>query len=358
MMNLLLKQDPVWLDCLTTPATSPSLHLLGGDGQQVAVAVPVLLAASPVVKGIFTDHILPSYCPYILSLPATTGGVLQVFVDLLTTGAAASAHRYQMEEVKQVFEMLGVEADIVSYHPKNIKILDVKAEIAAEESNVCWNEEKISQLENIVKIEEVEFMDVLDIKEESAAEESDVGLNDDKISQVEKIVKIEDAENTTVLAIEESKTLACTIPKKSSLIVKIPSASGIDKNKYHCNLCSKNFRVKYEPRKHVCCNIQCKFCPQKFSKKPYLSAHVKAVHDKSQISPQKFSWELALNVHVDSLHKVREHPCILCQQKFTTKRKLVSHLKSVHSKVLFPCSLCRKKFSSKAGLKTHFNSVH
>ena len=112
-MNLILKRDPVWLECLPTPDVSANLLLLGGDGQQVVVPAPLLLAASPVVRSILTYHLPPAYSPCCLSLPAVTGDVLQVFGDILATGAAAGTHEDKIEEVMQVFEMLGVEAWIM-----------------------------------------------------------------------------------------------------------------------------------------------------------------------------------------------------------------------------------------------------
>ena len=89
-MNLILKRDPVRLQCLPAPDASAALILLlGGDGQQVAVPAPLLLAASPLVKSILTGHLPPAYSPCCLSLPATTVDVLQVFGDIIATGAAA-----------------------------------------------------------------------------------------------------------------------------------------------------------------------------------------------------------------------------------------------------------------------------
>ena len=140
-MNLILKQHPVWLECLPTPDTSVTLLLLGGDGQQVAVPVPLLLAVSPVVRSILTDHLHPAYSPCCLSLPATTGDVLKVFGDILATGAAAGAHGDKKEEVRQVFQMLGVEAWIVSCHIERIQVgqvldMDIKQDSLDKENSL------------------------------------------------------------------------------------------------------------------------------------------------------------------------------------------------------------------------------
>ena len=138
-MSLIIKRDPVWLACLPTPDVSAILLLLGGDGQHVAVPVPLLLAVSPVVRSILTDHISPAVSQCCLSLPATTGDVLQVFGEILATEAAAGAHEDKIEEVRYVFEVLGVEAWIVSCQLESIQVGSVlDSDIKKENCNdVC-----------------------------------------------------------------------------------------------------------------------------------------------------------------------------------------------------------------------------
>jgi len=127
-MNLILKRE---LQFLPTADASATLLLLGGDGRQVAVLAPLLLAASPVVRSILNDLLPPAYSPCCLSLPDTTGDVLQVFGDLLATGAAAGDHEDKIEEVQQVFEMLEVDAGIVKCHLESIHLEPVWKKISS-----------------------------------------------------------------------------------------------------------------------------------------------------------------------------------------------------------------------------------
>ena len=160
-MNLILKNDPVWLGSLPTPDDCTTLVLIGGDGHQVAVPAPLLLAVSPLVRSILTGLLPPVYCPCFLSFPAT-GDVLQVVKDILTTGTVAGDNVEEVEEVRQVLGMLEVEALIVSYQFESIQVGQVFERF---------------------------------IKEEHSIEVPDISLGDEEV-KIEIIVKIEDNENT------------------------------------------------------------------------------------------------------------------------------------------------------------------
>jgi hypothetical protein len=53
-MNFILKRDYVWLGSFLSLNACPTLLILGGDGQQVAVPDTLLLAASPLLRSILT----------------------------------------------------------------------------------------------------------------------------------------------------------------------------------------------------------------------------------------------------------------------------------------------------------------
>jgi len=270
-MNIYLKRHPVWLECLPAPNPSGNLLLLGGDGQQVAVPVPLLLAVSPVVRSILTDHLPPAYSPCCLTLPAATGDALQLFGDILATGAAAGAHVDKVEEIRQVFKMLGVEASMVSCHFESIQVgqvldMDLKQECFDEEDS-CW-------LESDVETEHIE----------------DIGVEEDD---------------------DDSNRLSPS--KKFNLISQGSSiASAHDKMKIPCSLCQKLLRKKNLLRHiksvHEKITFPCDLCPEKFSQKDNLSRHVKTVHDKIKYScnlcPKKFTNKVTLLVHVKSVHHV------------------------------------------------------
>jgi len=303
MNRLTLKRDPVWLDCLPTSDVSATLLLIGGDGQQVAVPVPLLLAVSPVVRRLLTDHLPPAYSPCCLSLPATTGDVLQVFRDILATGAAVGAPADMIVEVRHVFNMLGVEASIVSCHLESIPVgivldRDIKKESLDEENTYQ------TQLEITVKIEPKEESESFEIAQPFRAPNSD-----------------------------SDKPSTCQ-PNSSGSLKKIVS----DIISIPCNLCTSMFSSKHMLKMHIDCihngkHFLCNICQKRFIQKAHLSRHVKSVHEKIEI------------------------PCTLCPKKFRVRDSLLMHIKAVHDKILV-CNFCTQKFTLKRNMKNHVKHVH
>jgi hypothetical protein len=90
------------------------------------------------VRSILSD--LPPVPAFSLSLP-TTGEVLQVVRDILTSGTIAGDHADKVEEVRQVFGMLMVEAVIVSYQLESIQVgqvfeRDIKEEHSTDRQDI------------------------------------------------------------------------------------------------------------------------------------------------------------------------------------------------------------------------------
>jgi len=128
-MKCSLKRNVVWLESLpTADNVAATILLLGGDGHLVPVPASLLLAVSPLVRSILAEHLPPAFNQSCISLPSVTEDFLKVFKDLLSTGEAADIENIQ-EEVRQVFELLGVSALLVSCHSDSVnlgKVLDVK----------------------------------------------------------------------------------------------------------------------------------------------------------------------------------------------------------------------------------------
>jgi len=138
-MKYTLKRDIVWRESLLTADHAATLLLLGGDGHQVAVPAPLLLAASPLVRSILADHLPPTYSPCFLSLPFATQDVLQDVKNILATGEADDVHENRIEEVSKVFETLSVKAVLISCPTKSTDIglvLDSEVEHMTDEDSV------------------------------------------------------------------------------------------------------------------------------------------------------------------------------------------------------------------------------
>jgi hypothetical protein len=353
-MNLILKHNPLWFGSLSTPDGSSTLVLLGDNGQQVTVPAVLLLAASPLVRSILRDLLPPAYSPCFLSLPAATGDTLEMVKDILTTGTVACDLGGKIDEVRQVFWMLGVEAFLVSSQVESIQygqILDrdIKAEVSHEGVAGSSLEEGKVQMENIVNIEDQERTD----EESNTYGKSICSTNfkeeEEKI-EMDFIVKTEDQENTD----QESNTYG-----KSICSTKI---------KVHCcNLCPQKFSVKSKLVRHVKTvhdkfRIQCNLCSKKFTQNNQLVVHIKSFHEQIKIPcnlcPMKFNVKQSLVRHINSVHDQIRFHCNLCSQTFSEKRKVVRHVKTVHEKIKIQCNLCPKKFSQKRHLVAHIKSFH
>jgi len=337
-MNLILKHAPVWLGSVHPPDGRATLVLMGGDGHQVAVPAPLLLAVSPLVRSILRDLLPPPYCPCFLSLPAT-GEVLEVVRDILTTGKVAGHHVNEVEEVRQVLGILGVEAMIVSYQIESIQVgqvfeRDVKEDFSTDGPHNSLVEEKV-KMEVIVKVEDRENI-----------VEADEELN--KLGQSLK-----------------SNICPQTLKLKQTLSQHVKSING--EGEIACNLCSKTFTQKGNLVTHVNSvheqiKIKCNLCPLAFSDKRNLNQHIKSFHEQIKVEChlclKKFTQKQGLNRHIKAVHDKIRIQCNLCPQKFVQKYGLKMHIKTVHKQIKIQCSLCLKRFTQKGHLMTHIKAVH
>jgi len=304
MMNYILKLDPVWLQLPNpSPGPSASLFLLGGDGHQVEVPAPFLLAASPLVKNILTYHLPPAYSPCCFSIPAATGDVLHLVRDILTSGIAAGDHGTRLEDVKQALKSLGVKASIVFGSPgkkSTDPFIDRKMGV---EDLTCVSEESAQEkkvkLEIIVKLEE-KYTSELD--------------HDDNADGVQGLT---------------------SVPGSKSCLCSRKTAPVDNKMKIPCTLCSREFTVyglkKHHTSVHSKKTIMCTLCPYMCAFKSDLKRHVGSVHKQFEVQcklcSKKFNRKDSLNKHINALHNVS---CSLCSQTFMNKSNLIIHFKSTH----------------------------
>ena len=112
MTTCVLKRDPVWLASLHVEVISAPIILLGKDECQVAVPAPLLLGSSPLVRRVFADLLPPAFSPCYISL-AVTEDVLKHVAEILSSRSVACVQEGEVEEVKQVMVMLGIEPSLI-----------------------------------------------------------------------------------------------------------------------------------------------------------------------------------------------------------------------------------------------------
>ena len=228
-------------------------------------------------------------------------------VDILASGTAASEHVDKLEEVKQVFGMLGVDASLV-----------------------CCQLEDID-MRNVFK---------QDIKLDHSTEGSEVSLSEGTI-KVEIAVKLEDKEKEDTC---EPEALSEISSKRETYNV------------------AESSKITEDPNYMINPHPQCCECGKRFSSKGGLKQHMKGVHSERRfqcnLCQQNFSQKPSLKIHIDSVHNNMKHQCNICPQKFAYKNYLKLHIDSVHNKIKVPCHLCPKKFTQPSSLKTHIDAVH
>ena len=142
MSTCILKLDnlPVWLKSLTSSSSSAVIILCGGEkNSEVEVPSIALLAASPLLRILLSDHLPPpgGNSPVYLTIPIATHEVLLVVRDILVTGTGrAVPGDRKVKEVKQIFKMLMIEASLVCHQSKMVDVgglLDNGATVKKEE---------------------------------------------------------------------------------------------------------------------------------------------------------------------------------------------------------------------------------
>jgi len=152
MDEIILTRDPGWVNVLLVrTASNSSVTLLSDDDHQTTVPMTALLAASPLIRAMLVDTGLhPSLIGHIvLSLPGTDSTALSYVGDILNKGGAnmKDISRDIIDEVKKVFQMLGVAATlslsgIIVVGNGNITSFDEVNDVIKEEDEILNDNEE------------------------------------------------------------------------------------------------------------------------------------------------------------------------------------------------------------------------
>jgi len=133
MTTFIIKRDVVWIESLPTNDNSSKIELLGKDGCQVIFPAVLLLATSPLVRSILTDHHLPIHSPLSLSLPSATEDVLHAVRDILARGTASGVKLERVNKVNEVFNMLRIEVSVDLEVPESETQIHELSEMVADD---------------------------------------------------------------------------------------------------------------------------------------------------------------------------------------------------------------------------------
>ena len=110
---------------------------------------------------------------------------------------------------------------------------------------------------------------------------------------------------------------------------------------------------------------KCKFCDEIFSKKGYLTNHMRRVHNEIKnyecsLCDFTSSYQQGLKNHVYRVHnKLKSYKCQFCHYVCSQNGDLNKHINSVHLRIKnHKCHICDYVCSQQGDLNKHVNSVH
>ncbi|XP_024865445.1 zinc finger protein 771 isoform X2 [Kryptolebias marmoratus] len=129
---------------------------------------------------------------------------------------------------------------------------------------------------------------------------------------------------------------------------------------YHCDLCGKEFKYRYQLKKHTTVHTRekpyvCGFCSKRFSQQGNLQRHMSFHTGEKPFSCDvcgyRFNEELDLTKHM-RVHTT-EYQCEICGKSLKYPSDLTKHMKVHTGEALFHCDVCGKNFKYKSNLRKH-----
>jgi len=362
MANILnLKRDPASvIDLIGT--TLGTATLLSTDNEKVEVPLATLLSTSKLIRIMVAEsHLHPAiHGPLILSCEVSTEALVSV-QDILGKGETRISN-VNIEEVKEVLSMLGVNADISMdsinkeclEHPSaRVRDEGVKLEIIFKmhDDNENCARGIGDELDHSVKRELIQG--VIDIGNEDQQGFDIIGKEKDRNNIRNYVYELNGEEITVKLEIDEDSCefgdqdhgyalRNCadrTYEKENLLESKVchysaSKPSDTDEKPYTCEICSSAFRKKYNLGDHMRIHTgekpyTCEICSSAFRRKHNLRDHMR--------------------IHTGE----KPYNCEICSSAFRQKHHLKDHMRIHTGEKPYTCDICFSTFRQKQHHKDH-----
>ena len=310
-------------------STYGKASLLSMDGREVEVPLAPLLGASSLVRSIVaSSHLHPGiHGPLFLSFEVTAD-ILACVGEIFGTGESILKGG-NIEDVKHVFDVLGVEANLSQS----------RTNIETHEQEIAFNEENV-KLEIVFDQKSDNDTDIID----ADADDKEVhdGSYEQSYDNVEKCQ--ERPENVQKSNNCEYSAMTASDLKEHKESHTGSNRSGLEnhnidktrKESYTCQICASSFYDQSSLRKHWRIHTgekphTCKICDKSFSQACHLREHNKT-HTREkpytcQVCEKSFSQASNLRMHNKIHTGEKPHTCKICNKFFIQAGNLRSHYK-------------------------------
>ena len=379
VMAFTLRRDQAW----TVPllSTCGTATLLSRDGEEIKAPLAPLLGASTLVWSILAEsHIHPGlHAPLALSFEVAVD-VLANVEEILRVGKS-NVEEENIEDVREVFDSLGVKADLRQskrnaeyYEHVTAAVKEEKIELKEEfQSNSdVENYESAADNKNEVKdfnlkqcyvaVENLECSDQRYRSIDKNVSEENV----QKFNIYEYSAKyVSDLENHTV-----GKKYQCTIcnfscPSPSHL--KMHFRTHTNEKPYTCQICNVSFSQPSDLRRHRRLHTgekpyTCQVCDKSFSRRDHLREHSRLHTEEKPYKCKVCSFETRsksiLNGHKLIHSGEKPHKCKICDYSCTQSTTLKLHMIKHTGEAAFKCQLCDYSATTRKKVKKHKKENH
>ena len=298
---------------------SSMIQLLSGDGFSVSLPTPLVLANSPLIQSVLSQH---HHCGTVsISLPSAEGSILILIAEILRRGETSALcgnknSCQKLRSVQGVLDMLQCSVKITQNSLAGAGTEDAAGNPYKAASPLDTDQSPSHDLPSSTPTptDFTVFTTNSSSKHSSSKSEESSVLSPGEIS-----IKLELEEEGTF---EESKVLVIDARLEDILF----SPKGSSGHESLPSLNDKNEKVG------EVINLSCPFC-------------------KRVVKSQK-----SLKQHMMIRHPEPVHACVKCDSSYPSKKELGKHMKSAHFK--FQCKSCHLTFKTKLRLHTHLEAGH
>jgi len=346
IMAVILTRD----QALTVPllSTYGTAILLGRDGREVRVPLAPLLGASILVRSMVTESQLHPgiHGPLFLSF-AVTSDILANVGELLGTGES-NVKEENIEDVKQVLDMLGVEANLSYGRKYNEYYEHIIAN--AEEIKLEIVIEPMSEDETILRGGDYEA-------KENSFEECYENIGNTSGDCPDESYRTNNQFAITTRKVCEYSAIRASNPK-------IHMRSHTGEKPYKCTICnyssSKNSHLKRHIRTHTgekpykctICNFSCSQ-PGNFRRHCRTHTHTGEKPHKCTICSYATLDSSSLKVHKMKHTGERPYKCTICGYATVTSGNLKLHKMKHTGEKPHKCTICDYATADRKSLKLH-----